>query len=232
MDKGKGKVFSMKPNGDHAGSLLQKLYEYQQQSNLTDFKIVVNGKEMSVHRNVVSAKCLYFEGLFSSGMKEAKEGKVTFKTLDCDVVKGIVAYLYGNKVDIVGEKVPEIIDACELLLLGEIKDQVCKFVSEEMLATENSISLLQMADKYQMEELARKCKALMLSNFEDLGESEELMLLSFAEIKDLFQEQIECDKDVVLEAALKWVAYEKSSRLEHVLELMNIIDISQCSEAC
>ena len=107
-----------------------KHYQYQQQSKLTDFKIVVRDKEIDVHKNVVSAKCPYFESLFSSGMKEVKEGKVILDTLDYDVVKSIVAYLYGNKIDIDVEKLPEICDACELLLLGEMKDQLCKFVNE------------------------------------------------------------------------------------------------------
>ena len=62
-------------------------------------------------------------------------------------------------------------------------------MNEEILASENCINLLKLADKYHMEELAGKCKVLMLSNFEDLSESEEFMLLSFAEIKEHSQSQ-------------------------------------------
>eukprot|EP00397_Hematodinium_sp_SG-2012_P022412 GEMP01023220.1.p1 GENE.GEMP01023220.1~~GEMP01023220.1.p1 ORF type:complete len:538 (+),score=98.17 GEMP01023220.1:52-1614(+) len=64
---------------------------------LTDITLVVEGKEIPTHRAILAAHSPFFEGLFTSGMSETNESKVTLHSpFRYRATYQIIAYLYDG----------------------------------------------------------------------------------------------------------------------------------------
>ena len=82
--------------------ILTKLDEYRKQSRLYDIKVVVEGREFPAHRGVLAANSGFFEGLFSTGLKETTEDSVRITELNSNVFEKLLSYMYtGEFVEIV-----------------------------------------------------------------------------------------------------------------------------------
>ena len=70
-----------------------KLNEYRQQNQMCDVILVagegLNQLEFPAHRGVLSAGSLFFEGLFTSGMREEKEQKVKISQIQPSILEQI-----------------------------------------------------------------------------------------------------------------------------------------------
>ena len=103
---------------NHDRQVVSSFSDMQERSVMTDFSIeLANGDLVPVHRNMMYATSDYFKALFTSGMKEASQGKVRFETLSVDAVRGVIDYLYGRKLSVHWDNVEEFIDAVETLQL-------------------------------------------------------------------------------------------------------------------
>ena len=63
----------------HAGSVLSRLQELRTRKELCDVTLVVEGREIVVHRAVLAATSRYFNALFTSPMSEKSMKIVSMK---------------------------------------------------------------------------------------------------------------------------------------------------------
>uniref|UniRef100_A0A914QUV3 BTB domain-containing protein n=1 Tax=Panagrolaimus davidi TaxID=227884 RepID=A0A914QUV3_9BILA len=66
-----------------------------------DFKIIIDKKDIQAHKHILSAQSPVFEGMFNSGMKEARNSKVDIPNYDFEAVEIIVKLCYD--LDIPGD---------------------------------------------------------------------------------------------------------------------------------
>uniref|UniRef100_A0A914PJY1 BTB domain-containing protein n=1 Tax=Panagrolaimus davidi TaxID=227884 RepID=A0A914PJY1_9BILA len=78
-----------------ANPLVQELWE----NNIKDFKIEVgNEGNVMVHKNVISARSTYFEGMLKSGMKEAITNSVKITDFNLKTVKTAIEFFYDRNI--------------------------------------------------------------------------------------------------------------------------------------
>lgn len=65
----------------HAGSLLSRLQELRDNKELCDVTLLVDGREILVHRAVLAATSRYFNALFTSPMSEKNKKIVSKNTI-------------------------------------------------------------------------------------------------------------------------------------------------------
>ena len=85
------------PNNDFFRGIVSKLDEYRKQSRLFDIKVTVEGRHFPAHRGVLAANSGFFEGLFSTGLKEKTEDSVQITQLKASVFEKLLDYMYTGE---------------------------------------------------------------------------------------------------------------------------------------
>uniref|UniRef100_A0AC34FX03 BTB domain-containing protein n=1 Tax=Panagrolaimus sp. ES5 TaxID=591445 RepID=A0AC34FX03_9BILA len=137
-----------------------KLWE----SDDKDFVIVVEGKEIELHKNVLSAESPVFKRMIQSGMQESKENKVTIIDFDFKTVESAVKYCYGFEDSNLWtiEKAANLLQFSDKYDMKELKTfvenllpsqitvmNVCKIANASILS--NSIKLRQKCFEFMLE---------------------------------------------------------------------------------
>uniref|UniRef100_A0A914QM94 BTB domain-containing protein n=1 Tax=Panagrolaimus davidi TaxID=227884 RepID=A0A914QM94_9BILA len=60
-----------------------------------DFTVIVDGKEIKVHKLIVSTESSVFNQMIKSGLQESKENKVTITDFDYEIVETAKKFCYG-----------------------------------------------------------------------------------------------------------------------------------------
>jgi hypothetical protein len=79
----------------HAGSVLSRLQELRDRKELCDVTLVVEGREIVVHRAVLAATSQYFNALFTSPMSEKNMKTVSTNTRNTN---SYVLSIFFNKI--------------------------------------------------------------------------------------------------------------------------------------
>ena len=65
----------------------------------SDVTINVKGEEFRLHRNILSARSIFFNSMFKSNMKESITGVVSIDDCESDIFRSFIHYVYTGKVD-------------------------------------------------------------------------------------------------------------------------------------
>jgi len=109
-----------------------------------DIQFIVQGKQFSAHKDVLSIRSSYFANMFSSGMQESFQTNLTLTDISSKAFGALLKYLYQGTIPPDEGIVKELIVYSEKILLHRLKAH-CEKALMKHLNEENVIELYQLS---------------------------------------------------------------------------------------
>ncbi|XP_065219682.1 speckle-type POZ protein-like [Planococcus citri] len=118
----------------------------------SDITLCVKNKKYVAHKNILAARCPYFQKMFDAEWIEKKLDSVELKQVDEIVFEEILRYIYAGKSEKLETMVAQLLEAADMFDLDELK-LVCEQELMKSLSTETAVDVLILADRYDAKNL-------------------------------------------------------------------------------
>ena len=168
---------------------------------------------LKAHRIVLCAASPFFYNALNSDMKEKKEGVIRLEDTSKAVMEEVLEYLYTGHVDINEGNVLDLLAVGDYFLIPSLKT-LCVSILLQAMSLSSCIAAYYVAMKYRCEELMKKARDFIQSNFVAVAETEDFLNLSSKQV----QEWISSDKIVVtgeeevFEILINWIERNESQK--------------------
>uniref|UniRef100_A0A914PVQ7 BTB domain-containing protein n=1 Tax=Panagrolaimus davidi TaxID=227884 RepID=A0A914PVQ7_9BILA len=157
------------PKDDVISCKKQRLSEMLwEDSDNKDFAIFAKGKQIKVHKHIIAVYSPVFAGMFKSGMKEAKNGRVEIPNYSFEVVEIIVKLCYD--LDISGNLIfdhrIELFKFVDQYLMDSIKEIIENYLIKK-LSVINVCLLSNCSIAHEAENLKSHCSDLITKCLKD-----------------------------------------------------------------
>ena len=169
----------------------------------------------------------------TTDMVEATKQEVTLHNIPSGVMELLMEYMYTGEANIPPELLLPVTEACDYLQLLELRER-CLHQAPNAIMPNNAISWHKFADSLNIDELKTKCMELFSFSLADVSKGPEFLELSFAEVRSSISgaQETGADSDDLLEATANWVDHKQKTRQDHILEMLEKIDLTRCSVEC
>ena len=200
--------------------LVLNKFRLEGEAGFCDVILEVEGRQLASHRCVLAANSQFFYTMFSSGMKESNQTLLSLKSVSFESMSLILDYFYTREIAINDENVVELLNAASFLLVTPVKN-ACIEVLSRRLGSDNCFSIMQIAEQFGADELAKKAKDFIKGNFPIVVNNEEFVSISQEELVHFISsDDIQVEKEEeVYQCVLKWVKHE-ASRVAVLPELL------------
>ncbi|CAL4240635.1 unnamed protein product, partial [Meganyctiphanes norvegica] len=227
-----------KYTNDSHGILLSGMAKLQKDKMFTDVILCCGELELHAHKVVLAGALEYFRSMFTMGMQESSQSRISLNNLDATSLEDIVNFLYTGQIYIDTEKVQKLIETANFLNVKFIVESGGDFLARGLDST-NCLGILQFADAYGIIELKDKAKDFALKNMHEiLSEEEFLQTLPEIIVEFLSSEYMYLHANNVIfsykeaetllfKACLKYVHYNEAERTCHLKTLLSHIRFHQ-----
>ena len=200
---------------------------------ITDFTIVSGKQSFNCHRVILAGSSPVLQAMVRSGMTEGSENKANIDTIPPSVMQLILDYLYTGDVVIPHENLQKTVQAADYLQLLELKE-ICIGDVDAALQPSNIVSWYKLADGLDIKELKSKCAEVVSSCLAEISRFTEFQELDFAEVNRFMSsaQETDADPDDLLEASMEWINSKPSQRIDCMEELLQKIQLLECSVEC
>ena len=152
----------------------------------------VDGQKVFAHKNILAARSLYFRSMFTSQLKEAKEGVVEIRTgIGFGVFNKFLKYLYSEQLDF--EDVNEALDllfVANLFQNDSLKEELSAIIGAH-ISLDNCSRIYAHATNNECESLKIICKNFMKLNYNVLRKFDK----DFVEFEQEIQKELSLNND-------------------------------------
>ncbi|XP_071117709.1 kelch-like protein 24 [Haliotis cracherodii] len=215
-------------------SVLEGFKRKYDAGSFTDTEIDIQGTIFRCHKVFLSAISDYFHAMFSSGMRESLDGKVTLEGITIETFRDILDFYYDSQGNIVcTDNVEEILRAATLLQMGCLQER-CEEFYVDQLSVENAIGIWQLAKCLNCESLKKKAMDFVLEYFVEVGNQEEIIGLECPDLLEvLSNDDLKVpSEDMVCDIALRWVQHDWKRRKCFLRDLCKTVRTSLLSDVC
>lgn len=200
-------------NDSHPLEILRRLNALRTEAVFTDTILCVGHEEIPCHRNVLAVSSPYFKAMFSSDLRESREGRISFNELSSKTLRQLVDYVYTGRVEVTVDNAQDILAAASLFHYPEVVEFCCQFLFKH-LHPSNCLGIEEYSHLHSCDKLEADAHQFVLENFAAVCESEEFLELSAVRLmsyiaSDLIEVRTE---RFVFEAVLKWVNFDLEKR--------------------
>ncbi|XP_057616690.1 kelch repeat and BTB domain-containing protein 7-like [Chionomys nivalis] len=221
----------------HSAALLAQLKYFYDARMLCDVTIEVvtpgsepgTGRLFSCNRNVLAATCPYFKTMFSSGMCESQQAKVTIYDVDAESFEVLVNYCYTGRLSLTEANVQHLYVASDMFQLLYVREACASFMARRLDLT-NCTAMLKFADAFDDHMLRSQTQAFIASNFKQLSRMgsireetlADLTLVQLRVILSLDSLDVESE-ETVCDVALQWLEAAPEERGPSAAEVFKCI---------
>ena len=155
-------------------------------SKNADVTFLIKGEKIKAHKNIIAARCSYFDNMFESGMMESVTNEVEVKDADPTVFKGLLEFLYsGSAPTNLADIALGLLSLADKYSLEELK-KICEDHLCLSLDADNFVDALVVAKRHNCDGLLSRAKSVfpvhvgVLKNsaakLRQLGESPDALL--------------------------------------------------------
>jgi len=130
---------------------------------LSDFKFIVEDKELYAHKVILSARSEVFRAMFSNDMIENRVNICEIPDFQYDVFELLITYIYTGITPKVESMTSELLAAAEKYQILQLKD-ICEDIIYYDLTIKNAIQTLMIADKYNATKILDKVMDFIIIN--------------------------------------------------------------------
>ncbi|MCI4378436.1 hypothetical protein PGIGA_G00215890 [Pangasianodon gigas] len=233
-------------DSSHALNLMRELKCFYDSQLLVDVSIEVEaGQEISgcsseaetrtffqCNRNILAAASPYFKSMFTGGLYESTQSKITIHDVDAESMALIIDYCYTGRVTITEANVQKLYAAANMLQVEYIRHACADFMTRR-LDLSNCTGILKFADTFDNMDLKSKAQAFIAKHFAQLSASEkelcELDLKQMKEILTLDSLDIDCERKVCA-VAIRWIEHNLPLETEDALHILKCVRWSLFTE--
>lgn len=234
---------------NHAVSLMKELKLFYESQLLVDVSIEVEPNRESedqsmssgcsspvklfqCNRNILAAASPYFRSMFTGGLYESTQKKITIHDVDADSMANIIDYCYTGKVTVTERNVQRLYAAANMLQLEYIRQACANFMTRR-LDVSNCVGILKFADTFDNLELKSKAEAFIAKNFihfsANVRDLCELDLKQMKEILTLDSLDVDCERKVC-SCAIQWIENNQHAAAEDAFQILRCVRWSLFSE--
>ncbi|KAI7790123.1 putative kelch repeat and BTB domain-containing protein 7 [Triplophysa rosa] len=210
---------------NHAVNLMKELKLFYESQLLVDVSIECN-------RNILAASSPYFRSMFTGGLYESTQKKITIYDVDADLMAVIIDYCYTGKVTITERNVQRLYAAANMLQMEYIR-QVCANFMTSRLDLSNCVGILKFADTFDNLELKKKAQLFIAKNLVPFSANVrdfcELDLKQMKDILSLDSLDVDCERKVC-SFAIQWIENNQHAAAEDALQILRCVRWSLFSE--
>lgn len=209
--------------------LTKGMLELQTNQLLCDVVLTANGGvQIKAHRVVLAGSSPYFRAMFTGNLAEKEMKEVEIQTVDPDILKTVVEYVYSGCVNITPGNVQSLLSAADLLQLDTLLQECCNFLEHE-LHPSNCIGITKFAEIHACYELYEKSFSFLLKNFTDVLQYEEYLELSDDFVCEILNhnELRVPSEETVLHAAEIWIENDPKIRKHLLQDLLQCVRLAQ-----
>ena len=197
------------------------------EGQLCDVRIVVGGKTLLAHRNVLAASCPYFNSMFMGLFRESTQKEIHMKEMTYEALYSIISCIYTKKITLNLDTVSEVLSAADMLQMTKIFDECKKFMTANV-AKENCFVWMELFEKYDIAEGKAKADEVVLNNLIDVCNTSGFLTISKATLCSLLKNgDLKVKNEIdVFRAAKSWLEYKKE-RLRYASEMMKHVAFAQ-----
>ena len=208
------------PPAKLANALAKAVRSQIRKEMYSDVTIEVEGKIFESHRFLLSAYSDYFDGMFSSGMREATQKHVVLQGVSADIFGLILKILFESQDVLTQGNVFEIWHAADMYQILSLVD-MCKEFLEKNINVDNYLEIYRNANLLSNKSLVTFSWTFIIENFCDL-DMQDLLDLSYEEIKSLVSSLSLKTKseDDVIAFILDWFSRQEDAQNDYLCELL------------
>lgn len=234
---------------NHGISLMKELKLFYESQLLVDVSIEVKpnreSEDQSVssvcsspvklfqcNRNILAAASPYFRSMFTGGLYESTQKKITIYDVDAESMAAIIDYCYTGKVTITERNVQRLYAAANMLQLEYIRQACANFMTRR-LDLSNCVGILKFADTFDNLDLKGKAQSFIAKNFihfsANVRDFCELDLKQMKEIISLDSLDVDCERKVC-SFVIQWIENNQHAAAEDALQILRCVRWSLFSE--
>ena len=182
------------------------------------------------HKVIVSACSPVLQAMMTTDMVEATKQQVTIHNITSGVMELLMEYMYTGEANIPPELLLPDTEACDYLQLLELWER-CLRQAADAINPNNAISWHRLADSLNIDDPKTRCSELLSSSLGAVSKGSEFLELSFAEVSSCISgaQETGADSDDLLEATTNWVAHKQKTCQDHIVDMLEKINLTRCS---
>nr|XP_039254580.1 kelch-like protein 3 [Styela clava] len=158
-------------NSTQAGLLMTSLDSLRVQNILCEFDVKVGDKSFRAHRCVLAASSGYFKAMFTSKMKESRDGFINMKDVDQNGISQCIEFMYKGVGNLKMEYVQQILQASNLLQMVGLTNFCFHYLKTHVSST-NCLSVINLAQAYDRYDIKEQAEQVLITNFKSVISSE------------------------------------------------------------
>ena len=196
--------------------LMRELNKLRVGGEFCDVTLKINDDIFPAHRVVLAAGSPYFYTLFTSDMKERREGFVHVQIPELCVTQDLLSYMYTGSVRISDLNAVELWIAADYLLLEELKLR-CYLYLESTVSVLNCLSIHSFAKYYGLVSLQNIARQFIEEKFTEVANTEEFLELSAAGVDELLSSDAldVPGEETVYESLVAWTKHNLGERAQY-----------------
>ena len=217
----------------YSSRIANQFQQLRLDDEMTDFTIRSRKQTFNCHKVIIAGNSPVLHAMVRSGMTEASSNQADIDMIPPAVMQLVLDYMYKGEVVIPHEHLQQTIEAADYLQLLELKE-ICLGDADPALKPSNVVSWSKLADRLDIEELKSKCLEIMSSSLAEVSRFTEFQELSFDEVNNFVSsaQERDVDPDDLLDASVEWISSKPSQRIDCMEELVEKIELLECSVEC
>jgi len=205
----------------HPKLLMDQINQLRRSNEFCDVILHVGNTKISAHKIVLSASSPYFRAMFTGELAESKQTEITIKDVDENAMEMLIDFCYTSRITVDEKSVQTLLPAACLLQLYQVQDYCSEFLRSQ-LDPSNVLGIRAFADTHSCRDLLRLADKYMLSNFIQVVESDEFVLLPVNHLIEIISnDELNIkNEEQVYEAVLRWVTHDLDERKQYLSQLM------------
>ena len=204
---------------------LYSSYECQQ---YTDISLIVEGKEILCHRNVLAAMSPFFNTMFSCEMSEKYQKQISLPYIEkFDIMIAVVKYMYTGAIKLISkdDTIQQLYLAANFFQMNSLVKRCIEHIGQ-ITDKCNCLSTLQFAMKYDCAPILEKAKKVICENYMEVSKQDEFLCLDIDLVREIMQwDQLKIESELyLLECCRNWLNKQNmESREQHSESLLDCV---------
>ena len=218
-------------NSAHSSHLAQELIALRSAGELFDYVIKGTKESFHFHSLVLALVSPVFRAMLRSEMGESAKKEATFPSITDNIVAKIIDYAYNGTISFSPDHLMDLIKAAHYLQMSKLL-KMCEEHILTVLRPANCIAWLHQADKLHLTAIMPKLHKMMQTSYSEISSTTDFKMLAKQELLQYLTDVREhgtCSDDL-LNGALEWIKHDTNNRLEHIEDVLSVVQIGKCSD--